>query len=837
MIGAPGPISLRDTWFGTRLDTGTLARLESLVRSASFDAGAEILREGDPTTAIGVVARGRVALRLRVPERGPTTILTVEAGDIIGWSAVVPPHRATSTVVALVPTEVLLLEGSSLRRQLDTDAGPGGGRVPGPARGPRPSAQRDADAVARPLRPARRRAMVTTVPVPTFLPREELGRLLDALHADGRTIVGPTIRDGAVVYDEIAGVGDLPTGWTATQAPGSYRLEQTGGGRSFDYAVGPSSWKQETFPPRVPLTVGRRVDGQVTFEDAVPVPRSVAFLGVRGCEIAALRTQDAVLAAGPAIDRDYVARRASALVIAVECGVPADTCFCTSMGTGPEVTDGFDLAMTELDDGFVVRAGSAAGEALLERLALRPAGTSREDAARAVVATARARIGDPVPTAGLPSRLIAAADSPRWAEIAERCLACANCTLVCPTCFCTGVTQVSDLDGIEATAERTWDSCFTLGFAKVAGGNFRPRTQDRYRQWLTHKFGTWWEQFGMSGCVGCGRCITWCPVGIDVREELMAVAPPPAVVPGGEEGPGDQAVAAVAVAAPSAPSILGIRRPLPVLDAASPTYARAFVIERRRETADTVTLRLAVDDAALRAGRPGQFVMAALPAFSAAPISVSRFTPDGLELTIRAAGAATRALCGLRRGDSLGLRGPLGRGWPVDEAHDRDVVIVTGGIGLAPLRPLVDAILADRDRFGVVRLLYGARTPADRLFVDELSTLAARVDLDVRQTVDRAGPEWLGRVGIVTDLFDGTVWNGARATAFICGPERMMEATVDVLRDRGMVDDRIFVTLERHMECGVGLCGHCQLGAAFVCRDGPVFSLAELGPAFGREGL
>ncbi len=672
--------------------------------------------------------------------------------------------------------------------------------------------------------------MVTATTAPAFLPRGELGRLLDLLRGDGRRIIGPTARDGAIVYDEVTTVADLPAGWTATQAPGSYRLQPTGTDRLFDFAVGPTSWKHETFPPRVPLTVGRRVDGQAAFEDVVPDPPSLAFLGVRACEIAALQTQDAVFEAGPAVDRDYVARRAAALVIAVECEVPASTCFCTSMGTGPEVTSGFDLALTELDDGFVVRSGSPAGEDLKARLDLSAATEGQRAGAQTAVAAARAQIGDPVPTAGLPARLTAAAESPRWAEVAERCLACANCTLVCPTCFCTSVTQVSDLDGVESTAERTWDSCFTLGFAKVAGGNFRPRTQDRYRQWLTHKFGTWWDQFGMSGCVGCGRCITWCPVGIDVREELLAVAPPPVPTPAAA------AVAPVIAAAPASPSRT-IGRALPVIDAPAPTYARGLVVERRRETRDVVTLRLEVDDPSLIAGRPGQFVMAALPAFSAAPISVSRFRPDGLELTIRAAGAATRALCGLRRGDSLGVRGPLGRGWPVEAAHDRDVVIVTGGIGLAPLRPLVDAVLADRDKFGIVRLMYGARTPGDRLFVDELSTLEGRPDLDVGQTVDRAGPEWLGRVGVVTELFDRSDWDGSRATAFICGPERMMEATVGVLRERGMVDEQIHVTLERHMECGVGLCGHCQLGKVFVCRDGPVFSLAELGPAFGREGL
>ena len=665
---------------------------------------------------------------------------------------------------------------------------------------------------------------------PGFLPRAGLDGLLALLAADGRRIIGPTLRQGAVVYDEIHRASDLPSGWAADQAPGVYRLRQTGTDRQFDYVLGPTSWKHETFPPRVPITIGRRVDGQTTFEDALPTAPDVAFLGVRGCEIAALLTQDAVLAGGPAVDRDYAARRAAALIIAVECVTAADTCFCTSMGTGPEVTTGFDLAMTELDDGFVVRAGTPAGERLLARLELTPADEGRQSAARSAVAATRERIGDPVPTAGMPARLVAAAGSPRWAEVAERCLACANCTLVCPTCFCTGVTQVSDLDGIDAVAERTWDSCFTLGFARVAGGNFRPRVQDRYRQWLTHKFGTWWDQFGMSGCVGCGRCITWCPVGIDVREELMAVAPPPVAT-----------VEAVRTPGPAGPATSAALRtatmPRPAVMEAPPTYSRAFVLEHRRETIDTVTLRLETDDPDLLAGRPGQFVMAALPAFSAAPISVSRFQPDGLELTIRAAGAATRAMCGLRRGDSLGLRGPLGRGWPVEAAAGRDVVIVTGGIGLAPLRPLVDALLSDRTRFREIRLLYGARSPADRLYVDELSELAARPDMEVGQIVDRAGPEWFGRVGVVTGLFDVARLDGPNTTVFICGPERMMEATVKVLRGRGVTDDQIFVTLERHMECGVGLCGHCQLGKTFVCRDGPVFSLTEMGPAFGREGI
>ena len=656
-----------------------------------------------------------------------------------------------------------------------------------------------------------------------FLPRQELDRFIAALHAGGREVIGPTVAEGTVVLSELTSAAQLPIGIGLDNAPGKSRLVKRDDERVFDQPVGPMSWKRFTFPPRVTQVEWEPTDGAVRpVPPRQPVPPR-AFVGVRACEIAALRVHDRVLRDGPVADGDYAARRADNLIVAVECAVAGGTCFCSTMNTGPEVTNGFDLALSELDEGFVVRVGSAAGAGAIAELGLGPAGPDQVAAARASVAAVRAGMSAPFSTEGLAGKLVAAASSPRWAEIAERCLACANCTLVCPTCFCTSVGQTSDLDGNSATSERRWDSCFTLDFARVAGGNFRTRPEDRYRQWLTHKFGTWWDQFGSSGCVGCGRCITWCPVGIDVREELVKVT---ATAPLPET--------------PAPPNVLHQAEP----DGEPPTFGRhrahpslAQVVEKRRETADTVTLRLATGDPDLLAGRPGQFVMAALPAVAAPPISVSRFRPDGLELTIRAAGPATTKICALERGDTLSLRGPFGRGWPVEEADRRDVMIITGGIGLAPLRPLIDALIARRERIGVIHLAYGARTPSDRLYVDELNALGASGIIEVAQTVDRAGPEWLGRVGVVTQVIDRALCSCDRTVAFVCGPERMMRATAEVLRERGLTDERIFVTLERHMDCGVGLCGHCQLGKFFVCRDGPVLSLAELGPAFETEGL
>ncbi len=644
-----------------------------------------------------------------------------------------------------------------------------------------------------------------------FLPRANFQRLIDLLSDDGRTVIGPTVADGAIVYGEIRAASDLPKGIGADQAPGSYRLVDRGDELLFAYAVGPTSWKRFVFPPTLGMSRSQRDgDGHVSFGPVHKEIPKLAFLGVRACELAALGIEDRVFLGGPYTDEDYRARRAHSLVVAVQCAEPAGTCFCTSMGTGPGIRSGHDLLLIELEEGFVVTAGSPAGSAIFDRLDLEEASADQITAGSDQLAAARQRIGDPVVAAGLHDRLMAKLDNPRWADIAERCLACTNCTASCPTCFCTSVSQRSDLDGQTSVAERRWESCFTKGFAAVAlGGNFRPRVQDRYRQWLTHKFATWIDQFGTSGCVGCGRCITWCPVGIDVRVELNVIAPPPQIVLGNGHGS----------------------------EAHSPRTGVFRVEAARHETQDTVTLALSTPNGIDWSKVQGEFVMVSVPAVGSVPISVSRRLPTGMELTIRGVGPATTLLTGLGHGAEVGLSAPLGRGWPVDVAEGHDVLIVGGGMGLPPLRPVIDEIIEHRAKFGEVRIYHGARTPGDLLYTEELAKWAARGDLEVGVTVDRADATWLGRVGVVTHLFDHAQWDGTKAIAFVCGPERMIQATVNTLALHGVTPDRIFVSMERHMECGVGLCGHCQMGPYFVCKDGPVFSLAQLGDVFGREGI
>jgi sulfhydrogenase subunit beta (sulfur reductase) len=356
------------------------------------------------------------------------------------------------------------------------------------------------------------------------LDRADFPRLLTALRGAGYRVVGPTVRDRAIVYGEIREESDLPIGWTDRQEAGQYRLERRADAALFGYNVGPHSWKKYLFPSRERLWTGVRKDGsfEVTPESVDPTP--LAFLGVRACELAAVEISDRVF--GKAGDPSYAQRRRRVLRIAVQCGQAGKTCFCTSMGTGPAVRTGHDLSLTEVIQPqrhfFVVEVGSDAGARILTGLPLRDAPDDDVRAATALVDGAAASMGRTMDPQGLRDLFVNNPEHPRWEIVARRCLACTNCTMACPTCFCQTTEEVPDLSGESAERWRRWDSCFNSGFSAVHGTSVRQTTNSRYRQWLTHKLGTWHDQFGESGCVGCGRCITWCPVGIDLTEEAAA---------------------------------------------------------------------------------------------------------------------------------------------------------------------------------------------------------------------------------------------------------------------------------------------------------------------------
>ncbi len=353
-----------------------------------------------------------------------------------------------------------------------------------------------------------------------------IDRLIGALGRRGYRTLGPVVRDGAITLAEIAGVADLPAGWRDAQDPGRYRLERTESPAFFAWAVGPHSAKAQVLPPRDRVWRASAGAGGVEIAEAGVDAPPTALVGIRPCDVAGLGVLDRVLGAAGAADPAYLRRRAQTFVVVAECGSPAATCFCTSMGTGPDARSGFDLALTELVDGgghrFLSRSATGAGAALLRAVGGASATTIDRRSRDGVLGDAAARIRRRLDRDGLPALLERNLEHPRWDEVADRCLACGNCTMVCPTCFCTSVEDTTDLTGA-SQRERRWASCYEVGHSYIHGGPVRPSTRARYRQWLTHKLGTWHDQFGESGCVGCGRCVTWCPVGIDLCEEVDAI--------------------------------------------------------------------------------------------------------------------------------------------------------------------------------------------------------------------------------------------------------------------------------------------------------------------------
>jgi len=353
-----------------------------------------------------------------------------------------------------------------------------------------------------------------------FFQSDQLHSLLNRLQDEGYRCVGPQTRDGAIIYDEISSIDQLPRGINDEQAPGSYSLKSNVSEKYFDWANGPQAIKPFLFAPREMLWQSRQSeDGHISFNTVEAELKPLAIIGARACDIAAMKIQDQHFLQQQFVDPYYKSRRENLLIIAVNCGHPADTCFCHSTGDGPFAVDGMDIVLTELHDGFVCNAKTSPGKKLLKGFSLQDC-TAEQLAESEQIKTNAEKQKRKLPNFDIKSRLINELNNEAWHNIATKCLSCGNCTSVCPTCFCHSENDVPELDGKSSAHYREWDSCFSQGHSYIHGITIRSQTSQRYRQWLTHKFSSWHEQYGRSGCVGCGRCISWCPVGIDVTESI-----------------------------------------------------------------------------------------------------------------------------------------------------------------------------------------------------------------------------------------------------------------------------------------------------------------------------
>ncbi len=356
-----------------------------------------------------------------------------------------------------------------------------------------------------------------------FFKTDQLQHLLDNLQAKGYTCIGPQVRHETIIYDEITSLEQLPQGINEQQQPGSYSLNTTNGLKYFDWANGPQAIKPLLFAPKEKLWSSEQgADGKICFSAVKQEAKKLAIIGARACDIAALKIHDLHFLQQQFVDPYYQARRQDLLIIAVNCARPADTCFCSSTGDGPFVEEGGDIVLTELQHGFLITAQTEQGENILSELVLQES-TAEQCAESERIKAHASKQNRQLPKLDIKTRLFDELDNEAWHEIAEKCLSCGNCTSVCPTCFCHSENEVPELDGKSSSHYREWDSCFGQGHSYIHGIAIRRETSQRYRQWLTHKFSSWYDQYGRSGCVGCGRCITWCPVAIDVTESVAQI--------------------------------------------------------------------------------------------------------------------------------------------------------------------------------------------------------------------------------------------------------------------------------------------------------------------------
>jgi len=340
----------------------------------------------------------------------------------------------------------------------------------------------------------------------------ELRKLFNIIKEKGYRVIGPKVIENVIRLAELKDYSELPFNIEDVQGPGTYKLVK---GNFFRH--GPDSPKKFLFPPRLLLF---KVYDDWTIEIPEVEEELIAFFGIKPCDLAAIKAMDKVQ--GELGDPYYNAVRKNLLIVVENCVEPGETCFCSTMETGPIAESGFDIAYTRIGDVIVFDYDSELGAELLRELDLKPLDPDIRSKYAEVVEKASSKARADFSIEGLPEELELSLKSPIYKEVTEKCLGCANCNMVCPTCFCFDVVDVPVLDG-SAERIRVWDGCFSYSYAIVAGGHFRPDLWARYRHWLLHKFSYWLKQFGRFGCVGCGRCITWCPVGIDVRESIIKI--------------------------------------------------------------------------------------------------------------------------------------------------------------------------------------------------------------------------------------------------------------------------------------------------------------------------
>ncbi|MHB1629659.1 MAG: 4Fe-4S dicluster domain-containing protein [Bacilli bacterium] len=597
------------------------------------------------------------------------------------------------------------------------------------------------------------------------------------------------------------------------------------------------------------------------------------LFGVHPYDVAAISQLDAVFGAGH-YDVHYMTRRRNATIVACDVQTASAHVFASAMNTAT-VQDGFDLLLTKIGDDYLADARTDKGEALL---AVVPGGSEPTHADFAKREQVWRRNRESLNRhelkcrpEDLPTLLENSYDDPLWEERARLCFSCGSCNLVCPTCYCFDVRDDLNWDMQTGTRTRACDACLLNEFAAVAGGhNFREKAAERYRHRFYRKGSYLPHKFGFVACVGCGRCISACVAGIanpvDIYNQLFANyhpetnTPEPTAFPEAssvteqkESRVNDRVLESTVqpktallpnetllplrthsedIHAPRASDLLETElfpEETPLEDIYAPQTATLVQARPLTELETFYEVRLDSDDD-LGHG-PGQFVEISLPGFGEAPISVSSSPTQAgtFQMVVRNAGNLTNALGRLTVGDRIGVRGPFGSEFPVHGVmKGKDILLICGGIGLVPVRSAINFVLDNREDYGHMTILYGAKTPGERLFADEQQDWSKRDRVTVLETVDEPDASWHGHVGRITALLPLVRVVPANTIAVVCGPPVMYRFVLKELNTMGLADASIYLSLERRMKCGVGKCGHCQMNGVYVCQEGPVFQYSTI---------
>ncbi len=629
------------------------------------------------------------------------------------------------------------------------------------------------------------------------IPKKELFAFVDALiETESMNVEGPKAKGEKFVFGPLESSNELRLDYDVTiLPPKKYFLPQYEDILSYDLSQPFSVEKKEKRTPTV-------------------------IVGMHPYDIVAIQQMDTYYF-DTFVDDAYLQKRKNAIIIGLNVTNVAEKAFFGDMGTG-SVDSGYDLMLTDLGDTIAIEVGTEEGESLLDEYAssVREATPEEVQKVKKLIekANKEATRDLAVEPSGWHDLLEKNYDSEVWKEQSEKCLSCGTCTLVCPTCFCYDVNDEVNLDLTTGKRIRTWDGCLLRNFTKVGSGEvFREDVEDRYRHRYYRKGKYLPEMLEFVACVGCGRCSTQC---------IPDIADPVDVINKIVEG-SSRLVEESEITPHTTMKAPG------TVTAEEPLYKpQPATVTRVEELTELETLfEIELDSGDPLGHEPGQFVEVSVMGYGEAPISVSS-APDGnsFELVVRRVGDVTTKLHTMKSGDKIGIRGPFGNGFDVNALEGENILFIGGGIGIVPMRSLINYVLDNREDFKDVTILYGCKKPCELLFEDEVSTWGAREDVQFLKSVDRCpeGEEWDGEIGVITCLIPKAKFDPENTVAIVVGPPIMYKFVIGDLLDLGMPEENIVVSLERRMKCGVGKCGHCQINGLYVCKDGPVFNYKDI---------